>query len=44
MTQEGSYACSRGGESFDEGEYCLGQGESVPEMVRRGEGGGEPVT
>jgi len=42
VAEEGSDAGPWRGEAFDEGEDCLGQGESVPIMVGGVEGGGEP--
>jgi len=44
MAVERSDAGPWGGVALDEGEDCLGQGEPVPVVVRRVEGGGEPVS
>ena len=44
VAEEGSDACSWGGEAFDEGEDGLGQLEPMPVVVYGVEGGGEPVS
>jgi len=43
VAKEEVYTCSRGGEAFHERKNSLGQGESVPKVVRRGASGDEPV-
>jgi len=44
IATERSDAGPWGGEALDEGEDCLGQGESVPVLVDCVKGGGEPVS
>jgi len=44
VTEERSEAGRWGGEAFHEGEDGLGEGESMPIVVGRVEGGGEPIS
>jgi len=44
MAEERSDAGPWGGEAFDEGEGCLGKGESMSVVVGRAEGGDEPIS
>ena len=44
VAEEGSDAGPWRGEAFDEGEDGLGQGEPVPVVVGRVDGGGEPIS